>query len=598
MNIIFKTFLSMSFSGTLLILMFFIGKHFLKDKISRQWQYYIWLIVVLRLLLPFSPETSLMEKTYQTYQIIDQTITQADSVPPQQSFSGITSDAHAASLEQHYEKIGDPEETLTTGYPFQDIISTLANHAWLVWLLPALGILIRKITAYQTFLRYINAGSTPVSDIELLNRLSIAAEQMGVKKPIEFCINPLISSPLLIGFFRPCIVLPGTDISEKDFQYILLHELIHYKRLDIFYKWLVQATLCLHWFNPLVYLMNREINRACEFSCDEAVLTKSGYDNAPDYGKTLLDAMAAVGKYRETPGAVTLSEDKQLLKERLVAIMNFRRKSKTIRILTGALTLCIIIGSFFIGIYPAYAAPGFTSDNSQASDLNEKDIFSTREEADYSYPKAEEYYEAGSLLLFEIAFSQMDEDTQGTWMDKIYEDEEIAFFSVCVDQLSTDSPFIGDFAEKFYEDGSISFFSVLTDCMSEDMLESWLDRALEDEKIPFQSMLYEKLYDDSDNPDDSGKEQAEKEWEKKQQEEYQTVGVVKNGKNYYYQGQLVNIFLDMRPGKSFYTLNMNPAGTVNIKIIRKEDGQITGAAYMTETEVTELLGDMSDPDDN
>ena len=99
----------------------------------------------------------------------------------------------------------------------------------------------------------------------------------------------------------------------------------------MFYKWLVQITVCLHWFNPLVYLMRREITKACEFSCDEAVLSKMGYDNAQDYGETLLDAMAAVGKYKESLAAVTLSENKQLLKERLGAIMNLKNKLKHLR---------------------------------------------------------------------------------------------------------------------------------------------------------------------------------------------------------------------------------------------------------------------------
>ena len=66
MNIVLKMFLSMSFSGSLFILLLLAGKRFLKDKISRQWQYYIWLIVVVRLLLPFGPETNLMGKAYQS----------------------------------------------------------------------------------------------------------------------------------------------------------------------------------------------------------------------------------------------------------------------------------------------------------------------------------------------------------------------------------------------------------------------------------------------------------------------------------------------------------------------------------------------------
>ena len=69
----------------------------------------------------------------------------------------------------------------------------------------------------------------------------------------------------------------------------------------------------LHWFNPLVHLMSREIEKACEFSCDEAVLAKMGRDKGQEYGKVLLDAMAAVGRYKENPGAVTLNRNKKLL---------------------------------------------------------------------------------------------------------------------------------------------------------------------------------------------------------------------------------------------------------------------------------------------
>lgn len=122
------------------------------------------------------------------------------------------------------------------------------------------------------------------------------------------------------------------------------------------YKWLVELTVCLHWFNPAVYLMRREITKACEFSCDAAVLAKVGKSHAPDYGKTLLDAMAAVRKYRETVGAVPLSENKQLLKERLGAVMRYQKKSSAEVLMTSALTLVIVLSAALIGVYPAAAA--------------------------------------------------------------------------------------------------------------------------------------------------------------------------------------------------------------------------------------------------
>lgn len=359
MNAVLKIFLSMSFSGGLLILTLLLGKRFLKDKISRQWQYYIWLLVILRLLLPFGPETSLMGKTYQA---VDQAITQTALSPRQESPPAVPGEALAPAVNvKEEEPENRPAQDWTAVSPHQDIGAWFANHIWLIWLVAALGLLIRKITIYQGFVRYIHAGMVPVSDVEMLDRLSAAAERMGIQTPVELCVNPLISSPLLIGFFHPCIVLPSADVSEADFQYIALHELTHCQRRDMFYKWLVQITVCLHWFNPLVHLMSREITSACEFSCDEAVLAKMGRDHAQDYGKTLLDAMAAVGKYRESPGAVTLSENKQLLKERLGAIMNFKKKSTAIRFLTGALTLCVVFCAVFVGVYPAAAAdaPGW-----------------------------------------------------------------------------------------------------------------------------------------------------------------------------------------------------------------------------------------------
>lgn len=84
------------------------------------------------------------------------------------------------------------------------------------------------------------------------------------------------------------------------------------------------------------------------------------------------------------------------------------------------------------------------------------------------------------------------------------------------------------------------------------------------------------------------------EWEQQQAAEYQAAGVMVDGKNYYYQGQLVNIFLDIRANQSFYTLDTNPAGTVNVKISRDAEDKIAGVEYMTDEEAAELLDDMRD----
>ncbi|MBD5154104.1 MAG: hypothetical protein HDT15_03245 [Oscillibacter sp.] len=215
---------------------------------------------------------------------------------------------------------------------------------------------------------------------------------------------------------------------------------------------------------------------------------------------------------------------------------------------------------------------------------------SVQNKEESSDSQAEQYYEAGSLPLFQVAFSRLDKEAQGKWLEKIYADGDIAFFSVAVRGLGTNSSLIADIAEKVYSDKNIAFFSTLADYMDEAELELWLERALEDGNWTFQSVLFNKL-DRNDEFDDL-KEENEKRWAEAQTAEYRAAGVTWEGKSCYYQGQLVNIFLDVRANKSFYTLDMNPAGTVNIKIIRNENNEITGVDYMTDAEVEDLLKDM------
>lgn len=355
MNDVLKIFLSMSLSGSLLIIILFAGKHFLKDRVSRQWQYYIWLIVIARLLLPFAPETNLMGTLFQT---IDHRIVQSDTVQPsKQNQSNFANIPDTLPVDGEQENVKQAE-TPPVYQPVNDMITLLVHNIWLVWLTVALILLIQKVTVYKGFVRYVKAGQIPISDTELLDRLAVIGEQAGVKKPVELCLNPLMSSPLLIGFFNPCIVLPSTDISEKDYRYIVLHELTHYRRWDMFYKWLVQVTVCLHWFNPLVYLMSREINKACEFSCDEVIISKSDFNGAQEYGKTLLDAMAKAGSYKESLASVTLNENKEMLKERLGAIMSFKKKSLIVKVFSVVLTLGLCFSTTVLGAYAANSTKG------------------------------------------------------------------------------------------------------------------------------------------------------------------------------------------------------------------------------------------------
>lgn len=350
MNELLKVIMSLSFSGSLFILILLLCKPLFKHKVSKRWQYYIWLVVLARLLLPFTPEVSPVGTLFMQ---VDRAIIQTDiiSVPGQNTVPATQQGNDAAMGSDNIEK--NETAPTTTTLSLQKLLSALLQNLWLIWLVIALVLFMRKITIYQSFVRYIKAGRKEVSNIALLDRLALLEEQVGVKKPVELFTNDLISSPLLIGFFQPCIVLPSDNLPDSDFQYTLLHELTHCKRLDIFYKWLVQLVICLHWFNPLAYIMGREIGRACELACDEAVIKGLNPQEQRIYGDTLLNAMGAGGSYKDNLASVTLSEGKELLKERLDAIMKFKKKSKLIVTITLMLTVTLCIGATALGAHAA-----------------------------------------------------------------------------------------------------------------------------------------------------------------------------------------------------------------------------------------------------
>ena len=352
MNEILKVVLSLSLSGTVLILLLFLLRFLFKERLSKRWQYYIWLVVVARLLFPFAPGTNLMATLFQE---IDRTTEQAEIVSPYTWQGGITGSSQTDDVTDGqnnlYSEQTEPAESVNS--PVRNRVSPVWQNLWIGWLVVALILLVRKITMYQDFVKYIRAGCVEVADIDLLERFGKLVEQNQIKTTVELCTNNLISSPILIGFFSPCIILPTADLPSTDFDYTIRHELMHFKRRDMFYKWLVQFTVCIHWFNPFVYLMSREIGRVCELSCDEAVIRELDTQGRRAYGDTLLNAIGLGGSYKDSLVSLTLNESKELLKERLDAIMNFKKIPKWAIFTSMFLTVMLVCGFSFLGAYAA-----------------------------------------------------------------------------------------------------------------------------------------------------------------------------------------------------------------------------------------------------
>ena len=347
MNEFIKILLSLSVSGALLLLLILGLKPLYKNKFSKRWQYYIWIVVALRFLLPFTPDTTIVGSLFEKFDTA--AITNEIPTSPNVPVPADTGNSKAEPIQTNREIT-----TAAMREPFNKYVCL-----FFIWSALALVLFVRKVTVYQGFIQYIKAGNKEVSDIKILNLLSDCEEKLNIKTRVELSCNPLIASPMLIGFFRPRIILPVGELEDKELSYIFVHELTHYKQRDMFYKWLIQIVVCAHWFNPFVYLLEREVNKSCELSCDEIVLSVLDDSAKREYGDTLIFFFKSNNLYKSSLASVTLTEGAEQLKERLGAIMKFRKKSKVVIAITAIFTVAVCVCFFVTG---AYAAPSVAND--------------------------------------------------------------------------------------------------------------------------------------------------------------------------------------------------------------------------------------------
>lgn len=240
---------------------------------------------------------------------------------------------------------------------------------------------------------------------------------------------------------------------------------------------------------------------------------------------------------------------------------------------------------------------------------------------------AKQYYNDDDTTFFSTVYPFLDLKTQREYLKKAYDDRSIAFFASCIDKagsrgtvtrylqksyrereigffavcldMSDDSGIAEGYAEKAYNDHEIAFFSVCADRLDGNALRSLLDKAEKDGEAVYKAVLEDALDISSDDncEDDywvNDTDYDKTDLEQQLAEEYAEYDIVKDGHKYYYKNRLVHVFLDIRKDQSIATLQIEPQGKIDIKIIRSDSGEITAVKYMTADEVSELLGDLDD----
>ena len=203
-----------------------------------------------------------------------------------------------------------------------------------VWLCGAIAALAVGIVRHVRFRHTVLRWSEPAPN----------AVRALVSMRVRVLVSPAARTPMLIGLFRPIIVLPRADYPPDELQLILAHEQAHMEGGDIALKYLMLVVRAMHWFNPIMPAITREIELACEQSCDERTLASQSGQRMTYVSAILTSAV----NQHTSPLTTDFSGGKHVMKRRISAM--FKQKTRRMGALITLTALAIT------AIFPSFAA--------------------------------------------------------------------------------------------------------------------------------------------------------------------------------------------------------------------------------------------------
>ena len=340
--------LQMSFSGAVFITAVVLIRGAAIHKLPKKTFLVLWELVMFRLLIPFSIPSVFSVYTLANHSISSTTWPEAGTGYDNPAMQGLFVTAQGAER------------------PPADV-SPSVSVWFMVW---CAGILLTALFFVISYLRCLMEFRTalPVRSHYVEKWLG----ERPLKRRISVRQSDRISAPLTYGIFRPVILLPKKMDwkNEKQLQYVLSHEYVHICRYDTVTKLVAALALCIHWFNPFVWVMYLLFNRDIELACDERVIRQLGEKSKSAYSLMLIDMEAA--KSGLLPFCNSFS--KNAIEERITAVMKTKKPS---------LFVICIAAVLIVGVTTAFAT--------SAAGMGETDGIHDADFSDFSDFSEEEF---------------------------------------------------------------------------------------------------------------------------------------------------------------------------------------------------------------
>jgi len=315
---------------SVIILLYIAITPILSKRYSAKSLYYSWLIIVIGLIVPYWPKINVPAVNIKVKAPAEAILTKTFLTVPAVTADTVTQVSNYAPIKN-------------TNLP-----SDLTNIQWwqfiaIIWVTGVIVFLFIHCLKHYRLVKMADRWSEDIKNEQALALMESIKEDLGISGHISLHLCPNIGSPMIIGVFKPRILLPVAAISQGELRFILKHELIHYKRKDLWYKYLLLFVTALYWFNPVIYLMVKAVNLQCELSCDAEVVRNSNKYTRYQYCETIAGLLENQSKIK-TALSTNFYGGKNSMKNRLLSIMDTRKKRVGLFIICATLIITAGVG--------------------------------------------------------------------------------------------------------------------------------------------------------------------------------------------------------------------------------------------------------------
>ena len=338
-----------------IFIVFLLGvKYVLRHRMGARFQYMLWLVLIIGLVLPWTPNSP-----GSIYNLVNSSYIQQVLAPISNRMTQPTSNVidtkpstfeQTSTVDNNSNKAALVTDTQRTSGNYVAPFAILPFIYKLMFLLWVLGILILTAITVIVNKRFCNKlEHNLVTDSRLITVFNQLKVELKIKADIPLLITKHVNSPSLLGFIHPRLLLPfgiGEKFSLEQLNHIFLHELLHFRRKDIMINWLSQVLVIIHWFNPLIWYAFYRMREDQEISCDALAMDRIDTRQSNEYAYTLVKLAEAYSTAPRMASLASLCGSKSQIKKRLMMIR--KPKQTTLKwSFLGVVMICLIAFATF-----------------------------------------------------------------------------------------------------------------------------------------------------------------------------------------------------------------------------------------------------------